>query len=133
MEWFGTARVRLGLSVDRALLYVTGGAAFASSRASFNVFIPAAAPPLNASASLNADFGWTVGGGVEFAFSDAWSAKVEYLYYDLGTESGTINYAYGAGQNSSLTGRVRHDGHIVRAGINYRFGAPAARPVVAAY
>src|SRR5262249_27176251 len=33
--------------------------------------------------------GWTGGGGVEWAFADNWTAKVEYLYVNLG--NGTVN------------------------------------------
>jgi outer membrane immunogenic protein len=67
-----------------------------------------------------------------------WSAKVEYLYYDLG------RVAYSAGVRAAATNggipvwthvsqaTTRFNGNIVRAGVNYHFnwGAP---PVVAKY
>jgi len=34
--------------------------------------------------------GWTVGGGVEWAFWNNWSAKLEYDFYDFGTRSVTL-------------------------------------------
>lgn len=131
MDWFGTVRARLGFATNSALFYVTGGAAFADSKASFNIVGPTYGPPLNVTGNLNADFGWTAGAGVEFKVANNWTVKGEYLYYDLGRSSAVVNYAYG-GNTSSLTGRVRHDGHIVRLGINYLF-ASAPGPVVAKY
>jgi outer membrane immunogenic protein len=53
--------------------------------------------------------GWTVGGGLEAAIGGPWTAKIEYLYVDLG-RGGSI-----AGSDASLRANV------VRAGINYRF------------
>jgi len=31
--------------------------------------------------------GWTIGTGVEFAFTPCWSVKAEYLYYNLGPQT----------------------------------------------
>jgi outer membrane immunogenic protein len=56
-------------------------------------------------------FGWTVGGGVEHAFADHWSVKVEYLYLGLDSE----NYFGGAIASGDA------DIHTVKAGLNYRF------------
>ena len=53
--------------------------------------------------------GWTVGGGLEAALSGPWTAKVEYLYADLGR--GT----------SVLGADTKFNASIVRAGLNYRF------------
>jgi outer membrane immunogenic protein len=69
-------------------------------------------------------------------FWKKWSIKAEYLYYNLGRHSTTIsgsftNFAPPTGGFS--TASVRDDGHIVRAGLNYRFGWGAPAPVVARY
>jgi outer membrane immunogenic protein len=66
--------------------------------------------------------GWTVGGGVEWAFWDNWSAKVEYDYYDFSTANlslpGTI-----AGISEVVPGvNVKQTIQTVKFGINYRFG-----------
>jgi outer membrane immunogenic protein len=53
--------------------------------------------------------GWTVGGGIEAAIAGPWTAKVEYLYVDLGNTS------------STLGSDVKFTTNIVRAGLNYRF------------
>ena len=59
-------------------------------------------------------FSWTGGGGVEAAIAGPWSAKIEYLYVDLGKgncDAATCGLATSASLTSSL----------VRGGINYRF------------
>jgi outer membrane immunogenic protein len=72
-------------------------------------------------------------------FLPNWSAKVEYLYYDLGTVNtnqlltqinvGAGGIPWGAATVHSST---RFNGNVVRAGINYHFNWGAA-PVVARY
>ena len=102
--WMGTARVRLGYAFDRWLPFISGGAAFGDVRMT----------PLGFASATDTRFGWTAGGGLEYAFMGAWSAKVEYLYADLGRSS------CGAG-----TCGVANDGtfkaNIGRGGINYHF------------
>src|SRR5262249_43563586 len=80
---------RLGHTWGRALFYAKGGLAVGEVRAQtsqnegFGVF-PSFTP-------VNGDTkwatGWTVGGGMEFALTDRWSAKAEYMHYDLGKEN----------------------------------------------
>jgi len=103
---FGTARARIGYAWDRFLPYVTGGVAFGNVEGGFDGPV---LPPITGS-----DFrtGWTIGGGVEMALWQRWSAKVEYLYYDLG------RFDYGA---ISGTLSTNANGNIVRVGLNYRF------------
>ncbi len=89
-DWFGTVRARAGVAFDRALIYATGGFAF-----------------------TDGDSGWTVGGGVEYAFTNNLSAKVEGLYVNLD-------------RNNDRFGVVGVNGNdefgVVRAGLNFRFG-----------
>ena len=59
-------------------------------------------------------FGWTAGGGLEYAFMGAWSAKVEYLYVDLGKAS-----CNAASCGSAPTSRSRPAS--CAAGVNYHF------------
>lgn len=139
LNWLGTLRGRIGWTpFDRLLIYGTGGLAFGQSTAFFSATGPAAAPPLFASVTNTVSVGWTVGGGFEYALPSTWfpwsnwSVKVEYLYYDLGRTTGTIFYPY-PGQFSSLSGQIRHNGNIVRAGLNYKFNWGAPTPVVAKY
>ena len=129
LDWLGTLRGRIGWTpIDRVLIFGTGGFAFGHSNASFSVFNPQAEPPLYASAYSAASVGWTAGGGIEYALAERWtnwSVKVEYLYYDLGQKTGTVTYQNLDLNNlpefSTLSGEIRHNGNIVRAGLNYKF------------
>jgi outer membrane immunogenic protein len=105
-DWLGTARGRLGVAIDRFMPYITGGLAYGS--------VDASATGLAGASSTQA--GWTLGGGVEFGLPAPWSAKLEYLYVDLGDFSCGAACGVTAG-----SGDVSFKTHIVRAGLNYRF------------
>lgn len=72
--------------------------------------------------------GWTVGAGAEHSFASGWSAKIEYLYYDLGKFSYPTNEISSAFPASLGVPTMNMDssvtGHIVRAGLNYKFASP---------
>jgi outer membrane immunogenic protein len=103
-NWLGTARGRVGYAFDRFMPYLTGGAAFGDVEAS------------TASGSFSrTNIGWTAGGGLEYAFFANWSAKLEYLYVDLG--KATCNGGCTAIPNTDVTFTT----NIVRAGVNYKF------------
>jgi outer membrane immunogenic protein len=87
--------------------YITAGGAYGEVKASSSN--PAA---LGASDSL---FGWTAGAGVEYAFAGNWSAKLEYLYVDLG--AATCNAACSGGNPFD----VEFTAHLLRGGLNYKF------------
>ncbi|HMJ45430.1 MAG TPA: outer membrane protein [Pseudolabrys sp.] len=97
--WLGTFRGRLGYAADRFMPYVTGGLAYGGVKTSVAGF----------GDSSTSKAGWTLGGGVEFAIAGPWTAKVEYLYVDLGRTSSVL------GSDASFRT------NIVRAGLNYRF------------
>jgi outer membrane immunogenic protein len=104
MPWFATVRGRLGWVFDNVLLYGTGGIAVVDGK------ITGTALGLTASTD-SSHIGWTAGGGVEWAFAQNWTAKVEYLYID----SGNIDLFNVGGV--TFNGRIKDN--IVRAGINY--------------
>jgi len=103
-NWLGTARGRIGYAFDRFMPYVTGGLAVGDIKAT---------TPVGSTTETNA--GWTAGGGVEAAIAGPWTAKVEYLYTDLG--KGTCDAANCGGASADVGFRT----NIVRGGINYRF------------
>ena len=109
--WLATARGRLGYAFDRFLPYITGGGAFGRMRASSTD--PAAT---GASDTL---IGWTVGGGLEYAFLGNWSVKIEYLYVDLGTFDCSTACSPGV-----VASNVTFKENVVRAGLNYKFSGP---------
>jgi outer membrane immunogenic protein len=128
LDWLGTVRGRLGLTVTPTmLLYGTGGLAYGRRETSLGVFDQLASPPaLATGTSVKTSIGWTIGAGVEYAVAAHWSAKVEYLYYDLGSNDVTIDYPYSTNlgpitDNSTLTAHSRDNGSIVRGGLNYKF------------
>ena len=129
MEYFGTFRGRIGYAWDRTMVYATGGLAYAEVENSASFF--------NAANGLQFDggrrrmeTGYTVGGGIEHAFSPNWSVKAEYLYYDLGSNVVNVAAVPGGGGAGGYNSRFENDGHIVRAGLNYKFGGA---PLMARY
>jgi outer membrane immunogenic protein len=115
-----TVRPRLGWAWDRNLFYITGGYAFGNVRVTdtFSFFSGSFVGAFNTSARQS---GWTVGAGYEYAFVNAWSVKVEYLFVDLG---GFPNLIPGPLAGAPANIRVQHDytDNIARVGVNYHFG-----------
>ena len=103
--WLGTARGRLGYAFDRWMPYITAGAAFGDVKATHPGFAVA----------TNTQLGWTIGGGVEYAVVRNWTAKVEYLHYDLGS------FNCGVSCNGFASDNVKFNADAVRGGINFRF------------
>jgi outer membrane immunogenic protein len=131
---FGTVRARLGYTVDRALIYVTGGWAYGTVKTSGSFeFCSIDGCQFDAiSRKLNLSSGWVIGAGLEYALTQNLSLKGEYLYVDLGGKRLHANvYDFG---KSGGAARINTNAklHVVRAGLNYRFGG-AASPVVARY
>ena len=121
LEWFATLRGRLGATVTpAALAYVTGGLAVGEVMTAGTVLgFDGDGNPVNTIVSShNTKAGWTVGGGIESRLAGNWTAKLEYLYLDLGTVS-TPTPATNATVATAFTSRVTDN--IVRAGINYKF------------
>jgi outer membrane immunogenic protein len=103
--WLGTARGRLGYAFDRWMPYITGGAAFGDVQATHPGFPGASSTQV----------GWTAGVGMEYAFANNWSAKIEYLHYDLGS------FQCGLNCNGVGSDNVSFNANAVRGGINFRF------------
>jgi outer membrane immunogenic protein len=127
LDWFGTARGRVGfLPAERILLYATGGLAYGNfSGSSWTL-------PMNIGTWSSLRAGWTVGAGVEAALGSNWSVKFEYLYMDLGHAGGSSATVVTPGVTSAAYEyNTKFTDSIVRVGLNYKFGGPAA--VVARY
>ena len=105
-DWLSTARARGGYAFDRFFVYGTGGLAVA------NVVLAVTQP---AASAAGVQAGWTAGGGIEMAFNDSWSAKVEYLYVDFGRITCGLTLPICGSASASLTENV------IRGGFNYRF------------
>lgn len=112
----GSVTGRLGVAFDSVLLYAKGGYAWANNKASADV------AGVNVFSQTRTHSGWTVGGGVEWMFAPAWSAKAEYMYADFGKANyGAALLPPGIDVGASV--------HTVKVGVNYHFGwgGPAAR------
>src|SRR3984893_12552792 len=134
MDWFGTTRLRLGYALGRFLPYITGGVSYGQVTLSASQFlsVPVFGQPGTASGSASSTHaGWTAGAGAEYAVTDNISLKTEYLFVQLGGVSGSEVGFPPPGAGSFKTGTLGT--HIVRAGLNWRFGGFGAAPVLAAY
>jgi outer membrane immunogenic protein len=128
IDWFGTARARLGFAAETALFYVTGGAAYGGVRSSVStISVPALPGATFSGSSSDTRFGWSAGAGVEWAFAPSWSVRAEYLHVDLGRDNVVISDP--AFPGVTATYRFHHEFDAVRVGVNYKFGGP----VVARY
>jgi outer membrane immunogenic protein len=119
---FGTVAGRLGIAVDRALVYFKGGAAWVHDTHDLTVFNGGAT---EATVSSN-KWGWTAGAGVEYALTRNWSAKLEYDFMDFGTSRFVFDTPI-VGNTSIVTADIKQRIQVVKFGWNYKFdwGGPA--------
>ena len=97
--WWGTTRGRAGYMWNSFLFYGTLGIAYGDVKGKTAGL-----------SETRTEFGWTAGAGVEVGLNRAWSAKVEYLYVDLGDRNYSIT-----GTNNGLWS------NMLRLGVNYHF------------
>ncbi|MFJ6323120.1 MULTISPECIES: outer membrane protein [unclassified Rhizobium] len=105
IDWYGTLRPRIGYAFDNTLFYGTGGLAYghvnykgALGGASFD--------------DDKTKAGWTVGAGIEHAFTDHVTAKLEYQYVDFGSSNMG---------GDAFNSKASLDFHAIRVGLNYKF------------
>jgi outer membrane immunogenic protein len=110
----GTIRGRLGWAFDRALVYATGGVAFANLKDQLSD--PVTVLGFTASPG-SSETGWTAGVGIEYALTDHWTAKAEYLH--VGFSQRTASVTPVAGTSYIFDYKDKLD--IGRVGINYKF------------
>jgi outer membrane immunogenic protein len=103
IDSLATARARVGIAVDRALLFVTGG--YAGADIATNL-------PGVPFSSTDWRSGGAIGGGIEYAFTNNISAKAEYIYAPLGDKSIS---------SGGITQKSDVNLSLVRAGLNYKF------------
>jgi outer membrane immunogenic protein len=97
--WFGTLRGRAGMAFNNVLVYATAGLAYGDLKGE-----------LAGLTETKTELGWTAGLGAEYGFAPNWSAKVEYLYADLGSRTFSIT-----GTDNAL------HANLLRIGVNYHF------------
>ncbi len=137
-NWFGTFRPRIGYAMDRSLLYITGGLAYGKTGGGGSAYVyrtstgvPLAGYSWNSSDS-GSHVGWTLGAGWEYAFTNNWTAKLEYLYVNL--DHGDKTLVGPAGNTITFNNDRKDTFSVVRVGLNYKFGGGyVAGPVLARY
>ena len=110
-NWLSTLRGRFGFAADRVLFYGTAGGAFGNMQTT-----------INGVSTTHTQAGWTAGLGVEYAFAENWTARVEYLYVNLGTGSTTGTCAVDlacAGQPFNFSAGLTEN--LLRFGVDYKF------------
>ena len=103
---FGSVTGRAGFAIDAALLYAKGGFAWANAKTSFT-------DGIDTFSDSQTHTGYTIGGGLEYLFTPSWSAKAEYMYTSLGSE--TYNFGGQPLDSGSF------DFHTIKVGVNYHF------------
>ena len=149
LTYLSTVRGQIGYLVRPALLlYVTGGLAFGGvslslngSQTGFNVHPDFLGVGPGYSSLNGTQVGWTAGGGVEWMFMPNWSARAEFIYYDLGSVRTNAGYTvdaqiHGAPQGINFINgsqvSSQFNGNVARLGVNYHFNLGPA-PVLAKY
>jgi outer membrane immunogenic protein len=112
IDWLATFRFRAGYTWSHFLFYATAGGAVGNPRISDSTGVS-----LNPTASL----GWTAGGGIEYLFTDAISAKVEYLYVNLGKISCPAGELCSFDNPNISDGSASFTESLIRVGVNYKF------------
>jgi outer membrane immunogenic protein len=97
--WFGTLRGRAGIAFNNVLLFGTAGLAYGEMTAT-----------ASGHSESHFSLGWVAGLGAELSFAQHWSAKAEWIYFDLDDRQFSATAA-----NNGLAA------NLVRLGLNYRF------------
>jgi outer membrane immunogenic protein len=127
-NWLATIRPRLGIAADRNLAYITGGVAFTrvSYTESYIDSLTAGSTSITASGAGIATaskslVSWVAGGGWEYAFTDHWTARAEYLYASFPTTSAFGTITDPTGGANTFSGSTNLVVQIIRAGLNFKF------------
>jgi outer membrane immunogenic protein len=132
-DWYGVIAGRAGFTFNQALFYAKGGAAFVNKNYSFadNCTAAPCGPGILNLSNNRTQVTWAAGAGIEYALTNNWSIKGEYLY--LGTRETVASTGVGGGTAAGLVFSNSHTDpgvHTAKFGVNYRFGAG---PLVAKY
>jgi outer membrane immunogenic protein len=134
VDALGSFAVRFGGTIDRAMLYVKGGLAWAYERHRISSNNFTTFDGVGAGAFSTEDKHWRWGGmlgaGVEFAFTNSISGKLEYNYMDFGTRTYSFSISpANFGFTDTVDVKIRQNIHLVKVGLNFRWD----NPVVARY
>jgi outer membrane immunogenic protein len=116
-QWQSSLRLRAGYAIDTTLWYLTGGVAFAGGKFTELLFVDDG--PGSSVTNKHVHVGWTIGGGVEHAFTPNWIGRLEARYTDFGKK----NYAVNPDQENDgpESVNVSWTQTVVTGGISYKF------------
>jgi opacity protein-like surface antigen len=118
-DFLPSVTARVGYALDNWLFYVRAGGAWAGDKYSVTgTFLPTATA--FGLEGVDNRFGWTAGAGVEWAFAELWSARLEYDYYGLGQRSALMTDPI-----SGFTGvmSVQQSVQTVKLGVSFHMWA----------
>ncbi|HEV8397038.1 MAG TPA: outer membrane beta-barrel protein [Vicinamibacterales bacterium] len=132
LDMLGTVRGRVGISPfspsllpdDALLFYATGGFAYGHASLKASAVNPGCFAICSFGQESHVLPGWTVGGGLEYAFARRWSVKAEYLHYDLGSFTMTVRDHRDRFPGVFETFTADISGNVVRLGVNFKFWGP---------
>ena len=130
-HWLSTIRGRFGTSVDRLLVFATGGLALGGRNVNngYTILSPDGQDFSIGNTSRIAA-GFAFGGGLEYALTNHWTLKGEYLYADLGAGGSFLPGDTAIPINTGYH-QVDLSEKVVRAAINYKFdwlAGPSSTP-----
>jgi outer membrane immunogenic protein len=121
----GALTARLGYAWANNLFYVKGGGAGADTRYQYT---PISFGDNTVTQAQTTRWGWIVGVGWEYGFTQNWTAKLEYNYIDFGKEVDSL-----VPLTSGFDATIDHQIHLIKFGANFRWngmfnnGQPVAR------
>jgi outer membrane immunogenic protein len=126
LDWYSTTRARIGWAHDRWMVFVAGGLATGRVKSSFTADFTLAFPQFYTGSGSETRYGWTLGGGLEYALSQNWFLRGEYLYVDLGDFNYISTWVGAAPSVGRFVTDVDTKFHVARLALSYRFtGAPS--------
>jgi outer membrane immunogenic protein len=120
-DYLATVRPRIGIAADRNLAYITGGVAFTHVNYAENYADGAAPPGTGIATASRSLIGWTAGAGWEYAFSEHWTVRAEYLWASFPTTNALGAITDASGGANTLHGSSDVVIQVVRAGVNLKF------------
>ena len=124
IDALGTVTGRLGQAYGNVLIYTRAGGAWAHE-----THEAARSDIANVFKGSATRLGYTLGSGLEYAFTPAWSGRVEYRYLDFGTKNVSMVDQAGNASNVAMAQRS----HFMTLALNYKLGADPATSAMAAY
>ena len=119
-QYFASFRTRVGFAVDRTLFYLTGGVASGGARSPATLVLNGGSTGniFTAEMSQSSRMKYVLGAGLEYAFADTWSARLEYFFLSQSLNT----QLFDNGSSFQYFTRTRNENSILRFGLNHNLG-----------